>query len=74
MLSLSLHQAKQLMLKLIEQIEMPQVLLFTSLKYLRSNSAHNQPINPTAFSHLGFLKILGGLLRYKFVVLSCSIN
>ncbi|GAB4300636.1 MAG: hypothetical protein Kow0098_28160 [Ignavibacteriaceae bacterium] len=73
-LSLSILKAKQLMLKLIERIEMSQVLLFTSLKYLRSNSAHNQPINPTAFSHLGFLKILGWLFGYKFVVLISSIK
>ncbi len=34
----------------------------------------NQPINPTAFSHSGFLKFLGWLFRLKFVVLSSSIN
>ena len=34
----------------------------------------NQPINPTAFSHLGFPNFSAWFFRYKFVVLSSTIN
>lgn len=37
-------------------------------------SAYNQPINPTAFSHSAFFKLLAWLFRYKYFVKGSSIN